>query len=294
MTEQFINYLKYIGFLDDNSIGDFISLYNSNSDEKNKIKDKKRDKLINCMIQYIKSLVDNQLSEIMTRIYDRYNENKIKIESKKLLNLVKVYQNKEIKFYFIYWHKLSQYLKHIEIQRYQMQNLTIKYTDNKTINNSNTINGEYLDSITLNNNNNRSNFIPNNISMIKVRNSDMFNNNLNYGKKPSTKDFIERQEKYMQIKKRNLMKNIDDNEEEFQMLYTFKPCLEESTKSYYYGNNKGLTKKNRNFNLYTNKAHELKMKNLRKVVDNERGLTFKPRINSYKNCFNYKRNNYDL
>jgi hypothetical protein len=55
MTEQFINYLKYIGFLDDNSIGDFISLYNSNSDEKNKIKDKKRDKLINCMIQYIKS-----------------------------------------------------------------------------------------------------------------------------------------------------------------------------------------------------------------------------------------------
>ena len=39
--------------------------------------------------------------------------------------------------------------------------------------------------------------------------------------------------------------------------------------------------------------HDLKMKNLREAVDNERGLTFKPRINSYKKNVNYinKKNN---
>ena len=83
------------------------------------------------------------------------------------------------------------------------------------------------------------------------------------------------------------MKNIDDNEEEFQLLYTFKPCLEESTKSFNQGNNYNgaslkNSKNNRNINLYNNKMHDLKMKNLRAVVDIERGLTFKPRINSYK------------
>ena len=37
------------------------------------------------------------------------------------------------------------------------------------------------------------------------------------------------------------------------------------------------------------------MKNLRQTVDNERGLTFKPRINSNKSVTNmYKKNNIDF
>lgn len=300
MSEEFINYLKYIGFIDENSIPFFISLYNSNfePEDNNNLKEKNKAKIINSMTQFIKSLEDNQLSEVMTRIYDRYTENKIKIESKKLINLINIYKNKEIKFYFIYWNKLSQYLKHKEIQKYQMQFLTIKNAENKSINNSNFINGDYLESMTVSNNiNNKNNFIPNNISMIKVRNSEAYTSTNNNRSKLATKDFIERQEKYMQLKKRNLMKNIDNNEEEFQLLYTFKPCLVESTKSYYYGNN-GVsgrdTKKNRNINLYSNKIHDLKMKNLRETVDNERGLTFKPRINSYKNpSYMYKKNYFE-
>ena len=94
------------------------------------------------------------------------------------------------------------------------------------------------------------------------------------------------------------MKNIDNNEEEFQLLYTFKPCLIESTRSYNYNGAslRDLTKnRNRNINLYSNKIHDLKMENLRQTIDNERGLTFKPRINSYKNLNNlYKKSSFDF
>ena len=101
MSEEFINYLNYIGFVDDNSLPLFISLYNSNLNlqENNNLKDTNKIQIINAMTQYIKSLDDNQLSDIMLRMYERYKENKIKIESKKLLNLIKIYNNKEIKFY---------------------------------------------------------------------------------------------------------------------------------------------------------------------------------------------------
>ena len=299
MSEEFINYLNYIGFIDENTLPSFITIYNSSSESDNQnSKEMKKVKIINTMIQYIKSLKDEQISGIMTKIYERYKENKIKMESKKLLNLINIYGNKEIKFYFIYWNKLSQYLKHKEIKIYLSQFSSIK-NDNKNNSNSNFINGDYLESMTVNNNiNNKINFIPNNISMIKLRNSDAYTNICSRPGIPLN-NFIERQEKYMKMKKQNLMKNIDNNEEEFQLLYTFKPYLAESTKSYYYGNNySGISlrdyKKHRNINLYSNKIHDLKMKNLRQTVDKERGLTFKPRINSYKNITNmYKKNKFD-
>ena len=42
------------------------------------------------MIKFIKSLTDEQIAGMITKIYDRYNENKLKIESKKLLNLINI------------------------------------------------------------------------------------------------------------------------------------------------------------------------------------------------------------
>ena len=311
MPEEFINYLKYIGFIDENNIEYFISIYNSivepkndNIDNTNNIKNlndktKNKENIINSMVKYIKSLTDEQLSDIMAKIYERYKENKIKIESKKLLNLIKIYQNKELNFYYIYWKRLSQYLKHKDIHAYQQQLLSTKNENN----NSYFINGDYLESMTVNNNKNKNSFIPNNISMIKVRNSDNYKYNYNYNfynrPKISNSNFIERQEKYLQLKKKNLLKNIDNNEEEFQLLYTFKPCLVESTKSYNYGNNYNGAylrdaEKNRSINLYSNKMHDVKMKNLRQTIDNERGLTFKPRINSHKSVTNMnKKSNFD-
>ena len=286
MFQEFINYLKYIGFISEETFPIFSSELNSISKPDNSNNDPKN-KIITCMNNYIKSLTEEQSLQIMSEIYERYLENKIKISSSKLLNLLRIYRNKEIKFYFVYWNKLSQYLMHKEIQKFQQY---------QQINNNNK-EDEFLERKTINSNpniNNKgyNNFFPNNISTIKQRNSDLITISVknvskkgqNLKPKSLSKEFIERQEKFIQLKQKKLMKNIDNNEEEFQLLYTFKPNLLKSMIPFN-GDNKI-----RNENLYNNKLHEMRIKNLREIIDNERGYTFKPRINSYKNVQIDKKN----
>ena len=286
MFQEFINYLKYIGFISEETFPIFSSEFNSISKPDNSNNNPKN-KIITCMNNYIKSLTEEQSLQIMSEIYERYLENKIKISSSKLLNLLRIYRNKEIKFYFVYWNKLSQYLMHKEIQKFQQY---------QQINNNNK-EDEFLERKTINSNpniNNKgyNNFFPNNISTIKQRNSDLITISVknvskkgkNVKPKSLSKEFIERQEKFIQMKQKKLMKNIDNNEEEFQLLYTFKPNLLKSMIPFN-GDNKI-----RNENLYNNKLHEMRIKNLREIIDNERGYTFKPRINSYKNVQIDKKN----
>ena len=277
MFQEFINYLKYIGFISEETFKIFSSEFDSFPEPENN-KNNPKMKIITSMRNYIKALSEEQILKIMGGIYDRYSENKIKISSKKLLNLFKIYRNKELKFYMIYWNKLSQYLMHKEIQKYQLYQTNNKSDDNfdsKALNNNSNI---------ISKSNNKISF-PNNISTIKQRNSDIntvtvnkkTKNVLNIRPKSLSKEFILRQEKFIKMKKRKLMKNIDNNEEEFQSLYTFKPCLVKTMNSFT-GNNKL-----RNENLYNNKLHELRIRNLRDIIDNERGYTFKPKINNYRN-----------
>ena len=286
MFQEFINYLKYIGFISEETFPIFSSEFNSISKPDNSNNNPKN-KIITCMNNYIKSLTEEQSLQIMSEIYECYLENKIKISSSKLLNLLRIYRNKEIKFYFVYWNKLSQYLMHKEIQKFQQY---------QQINNNNK-EDEFLERKTINSNpniNNKgyNNFFPNNISTIKQRNSDLITISVknvskkgqNLKPKSLSKEFIERQEKFIQLKQKKLMKNIDNNEEEFQLLYTFKPNLLKSMIPFN-GDNKI-----RNENLYNNKLHEMRIKNLREIIDNERGYTFKPRINSYKNVQIDKKN----
>lgn len=287
MFQEFINYLKYIGFISEETFPIFSSEFNSISKPDNSNNNPKN-KIITCMNNYIKSLTEEQSLQIMSGIYEQYLENKIKISSSKLLNLLRIYRNKEIKFYFVYWNKLSQYLMHKEIQKFQQY---------QQINNNNNKVDEFLERKTINSNptiNNKgyNNFFPNNISTIKQRNSDLITISVknvskkgqNLKPKSLSKEFIERQEKFIQLKQKKLMKNIDNNEEEFQLLYTFKPNLLKSMIPFN-GDNKI-----RNENLYNNKLHEMRIKNLREIIDNERGYTFKPRINSYKNVQIDKKN----
>ena len=116
MFEEFINYLKYIGFITESTFPLFLSELNPSSESDNNIKNPKL-KIISSMVNYIKILPEEKIIEIMTGIYERYLENKQKISSNKLLKLIKIYQKKELKFYMIYWNKLSQYLMHKDIQR---------------------------------------------------------------------------------------------------------------------------------------------------------------------------------
>ena len=275
MFEEFINYLKYIGFIKE-TFPIFSSKFNSISDVENS-KNNPRLKIIVAMNNYIKSLSEDQSIQIMAGIYERYLENKIKISSQKLLNLLRIYQNKDLKFYFIYWNKLSQYLMHKEIQKYQQYqtNYNNKSIDDFSKKKNLNINN-YFTNIQ---NNVKKNLFSNNISSIKLKNNQinrLSNNAQHKQSKSSSKEFFERQEKFIQMKQKKLMKNIDSNEEEFQLLYPFKPNLEVSMIPFN-GDNK-----NRNENLYSNKLHDMRIKNLREIIDNERGYTFKPRINPYK------------
>ena len=276
MFEEFINYLKYIGFISDETFPIFSSKFNSISEAENS-KNNPRLKIIVAMSNYIKSLSEDQSIQIMAGIYERYLENKIKISSQKLLNLLRIYQNRDLKFYFIYWNKLSQYLMHKEIQKYQQYqtNYNNKSIDDFSKKKNLNINN-YFTNIQ---NNVKKNLFSNNISSIKLKNNQInrFSNNAQHKQsKSSSKEFFERQEKFIQMKQKKLMKNIDSNEEEFQLLYPFKPNLEVSMIPFN-GDNK-----NRNENLYSNKLHDMRIKNLREIIDNERGYTFKPRINPYK------------
>ena len=278
MFEEFINYLKYIGFISDETFPILSSKFNSIPEENSN--NNPRLKIIVSMSNYIKSLSEDQSLNIMAGIYERYLENKIKISSEKLLNLFRIYQNKDLKFYLIYWNKLSQYLMHKEIQKYQ------QYQTNY----NNKSNDEFFKKKNINNNFNniqnnvKKNLFNNNISSIKLKNNQIniisgnnkSNNAQHLKSKSSSKEFFERQKKFIQMKQKKLMKNIDSNEEEFQLLYPFKPNLE-IAKIPFNGNNK-----DRNENLYSNKLHEMRIKNLREVIDNERGYTFKPRITPYK------------
>ena len=276
MFEEFINYLKYIGFISDETFPIFSSKFNSISEGENS-KNNPRLKIIVAMSNYIKSLSEDQSIQIMAGIYERYLENKIKISSQKLLNLLRIYQNKDLKFYFIYWNKLSQYLMHKEIQKYQQYqtNYNNKSIDDFSKKKNLNINNYFTNF----QNNVKKNLFSNNISSIKLKNNQInrFSNNTQHKQsKSSSKEFFERQEKFIQMKQKKLMKNIDSNEEEFQLLYPFKPNLEISIIPFN-GDNK-----NRNENLYSNKLHDMRIKNLREIIDNERGYTFKPRINPYK------------
>jgi len=55
MSEEFINYLKYIGFLNEKTIPFFASLYNSVQEPDAKSsKEKMKMKIINSLVQYTK------------------------------------------------------------------------------------------------------------------------------------------------------------------------------------------------------------------------------------------------
>ena len=200
MFEEFINYLKYIGFISDETFPIFSSKFNSISETENS-KNNPRLKIIVSMSNYIKSLSEDQSIQIMAGIYERYLENKIKISSQKLLNLLRIYQNKDLKFYFIYWNKLSQYLMHKEIQKYQQYqtNYNNKSIDDFSKKKNLNINN-YFTNIQ---NNVKKNLFSNNISSIKLKNNQInrFSNNAQHKQsKSSSKEFFERQEKFIQMK----------------------------------------------------------------------------------------------
>ena len=126
--KEFLDYLKYIGFLDDESIVTFISVYNAvitgiNQKIKNPPEQKLNDDkslnniftnnspseyeiIIRTIFDYISSLSPNQLKILSKGIIDGYNGNKNKIKNKFAYRLFEIYQNIDIKKTLKKWSKI--------------------------------------------------------------------------------------------------------------------------------------------------------------------------------------------
>ena len=310
--KEFVEYLKYIKFLNEESSQSFIKLFNTFSqsksqkssrkvDNNNLNKDKnfnsiftnsspsKYDIIIRTIYNYLISLNENQLKLLSKGLIDGYNENKNKIKSKFIFRLLEIYQNKEIKYYLKKWKKILFYInkiEHIPDSNLEQNILNSKIGKNK----------KYKSNIN------------------KIINEKISENQM------KTDDFINRQEKYYQKIQKAHEKAILKNEEEMQLLCSFSPQLNiknrnikskykyegVKTENYPYkkkeNDNKNINKNTKRSNtsgnskiisqrLYNdyNKIQKRK-KELQKEIDEERGITFKPKKFSNNSGYNINTN----
>ena len=310
--KEFLDYLKYIGFLDDESIVTFISVYNAvitgiNQKIKNPPEQKLNDDkslnniftnnspseyeiIIRTIFDYISSLSPNQLKILSKGIIDGYNGNKNKIKNKFAYRLFEIYQNIDIKKTLKKWSKIIK--KEINNEyNYQNNNNSFNYNN---INSSN--NNDYY-SHNLKSINSKS---PNDKKKIDKKNiSKLIYESRKKELEGITQNFINRQEKYYNKIKKNREKAFYKNEEEMQLLCSFSPKLNNkklNIKSKYQSplttkrqmtknststnrilspNNNSKIISERLYNEYS-KMQRRKVE-LQKEIDNQRGITFKPK-----------------
>ena len=136
-SKEFIKYLLNIGILNNENSENFSNLLYSirftnrqksteTNNDQNKTNIATDDLLIASLLKYIQSLSIENLSEMATGIYNKYASEKNEKITSNLYKLINIYIKSNIKFYLIYWKKLSHYLKHKD----QIQKL---YDDNKKI-----------------------------------------------------------------------------------------------------------------------------------------------------------------
>ena len=322
--KEFVDYLQYIKIINEESVSLFINVYNgiisslNKNPENNKlINDKslnsiftntspsKYDVIIRTIYEYLTSLNENQFKILSKGIIDGYNENKNKIKSKYCFRLLEIYQNKDIKYYIKKWKKNILNRKKEEKTRNDSNNFSNQYSS-KTSNNQNLKpNKKYLD---------KSN-------ITKIINEKKKENVI------KTKDFISRQEKFYQKLQKSREKAYTKNEEEMQLLCSFSPKLNtnnpnikskyQSTpnqknerlktansinsnninniNNYNHNNNNRITSPNnsklisqRLYNEYTKIQN--RKRELQKEIDNERGITFKPKSFTTNSGYNIESN----
>ena len=317
--KEFLDYLKYIGFLDDESIITFISVYNAvitginqkikNPPEQKLNEDKSLNNIftntspseyeiiIRTIFDYISSLSPNQLKILSKGIIDGYNENKNKIKNKFTFRLLEIYQNMDLKNALKKWANNKK--KDIKNEYYYNKN-----SNNYNINNYNNYNN--------NNNNNNNDYYSQNLKNINSKSPNekkkyidkrSINKLINESRKKElegiTQNFINRQEKYYNKIQKNREKAYHKNEEEMQLLCSFSPKLNTKNlniKSKYQSpltskrqNSKNslstnrITSPNNNSKIISERLYNEYSKmqrrkiELQKEIDNQRGITFKPK-----------------
>ena len=250
--------------------------------------------IIQTLSTYIMSLTTTQIKNMCTSIIQNFFKNKTKVKGKLIINLFNIYSNKRLKKYFNFWKNNS--LKNTENYNFEyntVRNPFIKYNILK-----NSINQKRKSNIS-------KSFISESLNRTKnkfKKNSTIVYNSLNNSSNFS-QSFIKRQNEYTKKVQENKEKVKNKSEEELRLLCSFSPQLNVNTlnvKSRYNNNSsihsqKSFSQKNekktlnqvKSFNNLTSAVTERlyndfnkykqKKKDLQKTIDNERGITFKPK-----------------
>ena len=323
--KEFIDYLQYIKIINDETLSSFINVYNGikntlnkNPEDNKLINDNslnsiftnsspsKYEIIIRTIYEYLTSLNENQLKILSKGIIDGYNENKIKIKSKYCFRLLEIYQNINIKYYIKKWKKIILNKKKEERGRNDSNNLSNQFTSKSSINQNLKPKKKYLDKSNIN----------------KIINEKKKENEI------KTQDFISRQEKFYEKLKKSREKAYTKNEEEMQLLCSFSPKLNTNNpniKSKYQlisnqknerlktSNSNNINNTNYNINNYNNNNSnrvtspnnsklisqrlyneytkiQNRKRELQKEIDNERGITFKPKSFTTNSGYNIESN----
>jgi len=208
---EFIDYLSYIGFLSNQSKENYIKIYNTNLDNinkntnKNNLDDFKIEQniceiIINSLFEFFNNLNNDNLKEICKSLFNKFNENKLKLKINYLKKIFKTHKNKEKKIYFEKWkngidlNKKNNFFNFQNNNSYTPSSIQKKFNDDKILTKSNT----YF---------------------------NIYNVNYNQKKKKKLKNFIQRQENYSKKKLYNQEKQFQRSEEELDLLCSFSPKL---------------------------------------------------------------------
>ena len=274
-SKEYIQYLINTGILNTETSENFSNLLysvrfgnqqkpieaNNNQDKSNIIT---RDLLITSLTKYIQSLSTENLTEMVTGIYNKYISDKNNRISNYLYKLINIYIKSNIKFYLIYWKKLAHYLKHKD----QVKKL---YDNNKKTQQNLKMKGKSFSKRNIKNN-----------------------------------DFLQRQDNFIQLRNFHRLKCYNNKENNLKIVCTFNPKLNKKI-NYNYSSNipsaltisnnynqEGYCNSRENNSSFINNSrigesaqrmynyynlYKIKRKKLKEVVDNERGLNFRPLIN---------------
>ena len=250
--------------------------------------------IIQTLSTYIMSLTTTQIKNMCTSIIQNFFKNKTKVKGKLIINLFNIYSNKRLKKYFNFWkNKKKKNTENYNFEYNTVRNPFIKYNILK-----NSINQKRKSNIS-------KSFISESLNRTKnkfKKNSTIVYNSLNNSSNFS-QSFIKRQNEYTKKVQENKEKVKNKSEEELRLLCSFSPQLNVNTlnvKSRYNNNSsihsqKSFSQKNekktlnqvKSFNNLTSAVTERlyndfnkykqKKKDLQKTIDNERGITFKPK-----------------
>ena len=217
-TKEFLDYLCYIGLVSSDSVNNFLNCLYSNVNSSDKLKEI----LSNTFYFYIKSLNENILKKISSIVVNNFFINKLKVNIRLINPIFKIYQKfnfKRVKQFFYLWFKKTfsfntnkeyylKFWKKVEnkLDEYnEDESLINNFSSNKKKFNKKLIRNSYLSSF---------------------QNSRTLRSRSNNSSRSIIQDFINRQDEYNKKKKKKNEYLFKQNEEEYNLLYTFSPKIE--------------------------------------------------------------------